>query len=344
MLFDLMCYTCLNKDKHDLLDIQKHGKDLIPFKQKLMECLPINLVELSAMKMCRTCIRHLRITYKFLKMLQSNQESLKQLVKQETIIVKTETSYNINEDTKESVQIEEGAYITENNSCTLPDDVKSNLEDTVIFSCEKCSDCYTNLEESEEHICENKEFVMKFDEELNETVTCDANSNEKKPYKHLEKCLKCALCDYVLETRPQLKKHMRQVHSTDMVYFCSFCSKGFKQLYHLREHISMHTVTDNASYHSQKIEKPLSSSWGKVDIPNWLTSKEIQYDEDMVRHDAFRNVTPTTWQKCIHHVIKEESRMKHLYTIIDNVIEPFIIRVGEHNDCEDFVSSSISSS
>lgn len=44
MLFDLMCYTCLSKDKHDLLDIQKHGKDLIPFKHKLMECVPNSLV------------------------------------------------------------------------------------------------------------------------------------------------------------------------------------------------------------------------------------------------------------------------------------------------------------
>lgn len=164
-------------------------------------------------------------------------------------------------------------------------------------------------------------------------------------------------------------------------------------------------VIDNASYHSRKIEKPPSSSWRKVDIQNWLTSKEIQYDEDMVRAellrlvnihksnynfyvidelaksqnktvlrlppyhcelnpielvwaqiknevaaknktfklsevrqlllDALGNVTATTWQKCINHVIKEESRMKDLDTIIDDVIEPFIIRVGEDSDSEE---------
>lgn len=177
-------------------------------------------------------------------MLQTNQESLKQVLQQETIVVKTETNTDINEDNKESIQLEEGALKIENSACILPD-VKSNSDDTVLFSYEKCNECYASLEQSQAHTCENKEFVMKFDDEINETTDYDANSNEDKTYKHLEKCLKCALCDHISETKPQLTKHMQQVHNRDTIYICSFCNKGFKQSCHLREHISMHTGERN---------------------------------------------------------------------------------------------------
>ncbi|KAK9751408.1 Helix-turn-helix domain (DUF4817) [Popillia japonica] len=40
--------------------------------------------------------------------------------------------------------------------------------------------------------------------------------------------------------------------------------------------------------HSREIEQPPSSPWRKVDIQNWLTSKVIQYDENMVRTELLR--------------------------------------------------------
>lgn len=161
-------------------------------------------------------------------------------------------------------------------------------------------------------------------------------------------------------------------------------------------------VMDNASYHSRKSEKIPTSSYRKNKMQEWLQSKQIKFDSDMVwpellhlinlhkdkyntyvtdemakkdskivlrlppyhcelnpieliwakiknevasKNKSFKirdvkqlflqaveSVTSADWQKCVHHVIKEEEKMCRLDGIMDSVIEPLIISVGSDDD------------
>lgn len=42
-------------------------------------------------------------------------------------------------------------------------------------------------------------------------------------------------------------------------------------------------VMDNASYHSRRLEKLPTSAWRKAEIADWLKSKNIDYDESMLK-------------------------------------------------------------
>lgn len=48
-------------------------------------------------------------------------------------------------------------------------------------------------------------------------------------------------------------------------------------------------VMDNASYHSRKLERLPTSSWRKADIQNWLKSKCIPYETDMVKNELLEH-------------------------------------------------------
>lgn len=172
-------------------------------------------------------------------------------------------------------------------------------------------------------------------------------------------------------------------------------------------------VMDNASYHSRRAERIPTSSWRKAAIQDWLHSKNIEFNADMLRAEllhlvyihkekynvhvtdemaaaanktvlrlppyhcelnpiemvwaqikgevasknttfklphvqallmeAVANVTADTWKKCVDHVIKEESKMWDLDGLMDDILEPFIIHVGD-DDSESSFESSVSAS
>lgn len=59
--------------------------------------------------------------------------------------------------------------------------------------------------------------------------------------------------------------------------------------------------------------------------------------------EAIANVTANTWRNCIDHVIKVASRMWDLDGLMNYILEPFIIHVGDSDSLIQFVSSFDSS-
>lgn len=168
-------------------------------------------------------------------------------------------------------------------------------------------------------------------------------------------------------------------------------------------------VMDNATYHSRKMEKIPTTTSRKIEMQTWLKTKNIHYDEEMVRSEllhlvrlnkdlynehvidkmakdcnktvlrlppyhcelnpielvwaqiknevasknttfklanvkilllqAVQNVAVENWKKCVEHVIKEERRMSELDGLIDDIIEPFIISVGNDSSSENLTDS-----
>jgi transposase len=49
-------------------------------------------------------------------------------------------------------------------------------------------------------------------------------------------------------------------------------------------------VMDNASYHNRVVEKIPNSSWKKVNIQNWLKSKQIVFDKTFVKAELLQLV------------------------------------------------------
>ncbi|KAF8788044.1 Protein FAM243A like protein [Argiope bruennichi] len=68
-------------------------------------------------------------------------------------------------------------------------------------------------------------------------------------------------------------------------------------------------VMNNASYHSVKMEKILTTSWTKKSIQEWLSQKYISWDKDMIKIELLQKV----------------SEVKHFYVIyrIETIVEKY---------------------
>jgi transposase len=67
--------------------------------------------------------------------------------------------------------------------------------------------------------------------------------------------------------------------------------KWFKNILPQLEENSV-IVLDNASYHSRKLEKVPTSASRKVDVQNWLRSKDIEFDQKMLKYQLLDLVKP----------------------------------------------------
>jgi hypothetical protein len=65
---------------------------------------------------------------------------------------------------------------------------------------------------------------------------------------------------------------------------------------------------DNASYHNRVVEKIPNSSWKKVNIQNWLKSKQIVFDKIFVKAELLQlvKIHKPIYNK---HVLAEEKNM-----------------------------------
>ncbi|XP_072400960.1 uncharacterized protein [Diabrotica undecimpunctata] len=67
--------------------------------------------------------------------------------------------------------------------------------------------------------------------------------------------------------------------------------KWFANILPLLEDICV-IVLDNAPYHSRKSEKVPTTAWIKQKIKDWLRSKNIDFDEDMLKVELLQLVAP----------------------------------------------------
>lgn len=104
----------------------------------------------------------------------------------------------------------------------------STEEIPTTFSCDKCKHIFLTASELLYHECIGFVNVQK------EAKSNTNNGKENAAYK-------CEICDKSFEKNWQLNRHTRVFHLNIKNYICSYCNRGFKQLYHLQEHITSHT-------------------------------------------------------------------------------------------------------
>ena len=73
-------------------------------------------------------------------------------------------------------------------------------------------------------------------------------------------------------------------------------------------------VMDNASYHSRRIEKTPTSSWRKQEIIDWLTTKSIEFEDNLIKKEllAIANLHKHRFMKYAVEDIAE----KHSVTVL----------------------------
>ncbi|XP_072401073.1 uncharacterized protein [Diabrotica undecimpunctata] len=136
-------------------------------------------------------------------------------------------------------------------------------------------------------------------------------------------------------------------------------------------------IMDNAPYHSRRMEKIPTSASRKADIIDWLRSKNIDFDESMIKvqildivrehkssyirfavdemarehgitvlrtlpyhYQAIQNITAFKGQSCIKHTQNEEDKMWDVDTRVDVFIEPIIITPGEDSSDSELTTGS----
>lgn len=100
-------------------------------------------------------------------------------------------------------------------------------ENPKVFSCDKCKQSFTSASDSLLHNCDyvDKKKENKFN------VT---NGKENLAFQ-------CKICDMSFDKNWKLNRHTKIFHLNVKNYVCNYCHRGFKQLYHLQEHITSHT-------------------------------------------------------------------------------------------------------
>lgn len=73
-------------------------------------------------------------------------------------------------------------------------------------------------------------------------------------------------------------------------------------------------VIDNAPYHSRQVEKIPTSAWRKADIIGWLKSKNIVFDEHMLKVELL-NIVRVNKDRYIKYVVDEMAH-KHGVTLL----------------------------
>ncbi|KAG0413098.1 hypothetical protein HPB47_009751 [Ixodes persulcatus] len=108
-------------------------------------------------------------------------------------------------------------------------------------------------------------------------------------------------------------------------------------------------VMNNASYHSRRVEcVPMKSSIKSVVIQEWLSSKGIDWDKDMLKQ-AIKDVTKDNWTAAVEHVKKMERQFWENDSLSDGEFAPVIIEINARDDskscdedeiCDEVVSGS----
>lgn len=110
-----------------------------------------------------------------------------------------------------------------------PSNKVNNIEEEITtFVCDKCKHIFMTASELLHHNCLDYLNIAK-------EITSSANSGKENGQ------FKCDLCEKSFEKNWQLNRHNKVFHLNVKNYICNYCNRGFKQLYHLQEHITSHT-------------------------------------------------------------------------------------------------------
>ncbi|KAK4879300.1 hypothetical protein RN001_007446 [Aquatica leii] len=258
-----MCYTCLEMNNQELIDVSTLDFDSTTFLYKLQICVSSELEEENSKLMCSACIKQLRMSYKFREMVLVSQEVL---TKRKTELVSdthpSDLSYKIDIDGQffesECLMVKNdsqdlGLRLTHKNEnieycfsndikdeCAhIGNDIKDiNLSDEV----EQHKNCNEKSWGIDQHMCAG----YSSDEETKEVKLKGRRGRTKKQKAYEpDTTYECYHCSTVFNKRLKLQKHISRVHTDGKKYICSYCEKGFKQSYHLREHLTSHTGERN---------------------------------------------------------------------------------------------------
>lgn len=97
------------------------------------------------------------------------------------------------------------------------------------------------------------------------------------------------------------------------------------------------TVLRLPPYHCEL--NPIELVWAQ--IKNEVAAKNTTFKYNDVKNlleNAIKNVTSEKWRNCVKHVIEEEKKMSTLDGLIDILVEPLIISVGNDSDTSEIYS------
>ncbi|KAJ8914626.1 hypothetical protein NQ315_015363 [Exocentrus adspersus] len=96
------------------------------------------------------------------------------------------------------------------------------------------------------------------------------------------------------------------------------------------------TVLRLPPYHCEL--NPIELVWAQVkgDVARNNTSFKLS-DVKILLENSLERVTADKWQRCIHHVHKQEEKMWELDNLIDVAVEPLVFNLGDEDssDSED---------
>ena len=94
------------------------------------------------------------------------------------------------------------------------------------------------------------------------------------------------------------------------------------------------TVLRLPPYHCEL--NPIELIWAQVKGYVAGKNKKFKLSEiKLLLPEALATITPERWQSCIKHVEEVEEKMRRLDGIIDNMVEQFVINVGESSSEEE---------
>lgn len=166
------------------------------------------------MKICGTCLKHLRVTYNFLKTVRNTQESINQFV---NLKYGAETEL-----IKENVNLRE-------DSCKVDGESEYEVKEQLVV---------TQGESLEDLLLNSEENVK--DGELQKAT-------KKVRSKPDDLVFECTDCDFLYTNQCQLMRHLKRTHHKEKNFICTYCNEGFKKASHLRDHIVTHTGERNFS-------------------------------------------------------------------------------------------------
>uniref|UniRef100_V5GNK6 Tc1-like transposase DDE domain-containing protein n=1 Tax=Anoplophora glabripennis TaxID=217634 RepID=V5GNK6_ANOGL len=95
------------------------------------------------------------------------------------------------------------------------------------------------------------------------------------------------------------------------------------------------TVLRLPPYHCEL--NPIELVWAQVkgDVARNNTTFKLS-DVKILLKNSLERVTADNWQRCIHHVQKEEEKMWELDNLIDVTVEPIVINLGDEDNSSEY--------
>lgn len=253
------CLICFKSDSlggyKDLFELWLVDTEQTTLLDKLQSFLQDKLWVNECTVLCECCIKYLKEAFHFKNKLLKSQEIWKTTFI--PIITPDLKSNDTNQPEKLNDRVAGKIYQDEAGDISTPicnyeieievknlkaADLANNS--LLYFSCKNCEAVFANGTEFSGHKCDEKDLkaISTYSSgEESDSKLKKQNSDITKQNNHKKVLLDCDLCGKKFKDLHGKNRHKVKVHFQEKVFPCTFCSKSFKQKYHLKEHLTSHT-------------------------------------------------------------------------------------------------------